>query len=380
MRIALLIDHLGCGGAQRQLVLLARLLQRSGLDVSVVTYYPQDFFLAELEESGIPRHVVNSKTRVGRIVCIRKHLRNAAPDIVISFLDTPNLLAEFSTLPVRSHRLIVSERSYDVAGRTIKCLLRLQMHRLADAVITNSHAQKDFIHEHAPFLASRTHVITNCVDLNKFAPTPSSANRDGDNLLLLGNFAWYKNPVNFGLAIRQVMTVLGNRKLNVRWYGDNFFSEGMPTARSSEYLRLRAILEDAGLRDRVELHPPTSDVLRQFRWATAVCVPSIIEGFPNVIGEAMACGLPVIASRTGDNPRLVCNSVNGYLFDPHSPQDMATAIHQFLDQPANGKQQMGEASRKRAVDILSPATFAERYLMLIRDVCEGRNILPSAVA
>jgi len=373
MRITLLIDHLACGGAQRQLCMLALLLKRRGFDVTILTYHPtNDFFQALPEGQGIPVRSVLTRTKLGRILAMRQAIRGENPDAVVAFLHTPNLLAELSSLPSRNYAVVVSERSSDFSGFGRRSFLRFQLHRLADAIITNSHAQRDFIARHAAHLASRLHVITNCVDFDSFHPAFPSTPTRRTNLLVLGNFGWKKNPVNFGRAVRLACEQLPAGELLVHWYGNNFFRDGRPTSCSAPFVELQRYIAREGLADCLHLHEPTRDVLGKYHWASAVCVPSIIEGFPNVIGEAMACGLPVLASRTGDNSRLVSPGENGYLFDPRSPVEMAGAIVRFAKQPTSVRRAFGRASLDKARGLLSPHLLVERYEQVLTGVCRSR--------
>jgi glycosyltransferase involved in cell wall biosynthesis len=98
------------------------------------------------------------------------------------------------------------------------------------------------------------------------------------------------------------------------------------------------------------------------------CLPSLYEGCSNVIAEAMACGLPILASRIAANDWLVEEGVNGFLFDPRSPQEMADTIKRYFALSHEQKMQMGQASRRRAEYLLAPAGMAEHYIDLIEQL------------
>ena len=100
--------------------------------------------------------------------------------------------------------------------------------------------------------------------------------------------------------------------------------------------------------DIVEFHPPTSDVVSVYRNSDIFILPSIYEGFPNVLCEAMSCGLPVLASNVCDNPNIVADGENGLLFNPLSIDDMAEAISSMLTLPRQKLEEMGKKSRRIA--------------------------------
>ena len=88
-------------------------------------------------------------------------------------------------------------------------------------------------------------------------------------------------------------------------------------------------------------------------------------GCSNVICEAMARGKPVLASRVGDNPILVEDGVSGFLFDPNSPDEIASAIVRFSKLSPEQRIVMGKIGRQRAEEMLSPKRFAGQYEELI---------------
>jgi glycosyltransferase involved in cell wall biosynthesis len=80
----------------------------------------------------------------------------------------------------------------------------------------------------------------------------------------------------------------------------------------------------------------------------ALILPSLYEGLPNVVCEALACGLPVLASKISDNPRLVQDAVTGYLFDPNSPDEIAKTIFGFAQLGFEDRLEMSMAARRFA--------------------------------
>ena len=118
MKILLLIDNLSSGGAQRQIVTLAKLLSEHDIDVRVMCYFPSTFFEQDLIEHEIPILRVSSNNKFTRIIKIRSAIRRAKPDAVIAFLSTPSILAELASLPSRQFCLLVSERTGKVSPPT----------------------------------------------------------------------------------------------------------------------------------------------------------------------------------------------------------------------------------------------------------------------
>ena len=83
------------------------------------------------------------------------------------------------------------------------------------------------------------------------------------------------------------------------------------------------------------------DVALLYQKVDLFCLPSIIEGFPNVICEAMASGLPVICSNVCDNPFIVKSQENGFLFKPEDPTDIADNLIKAISLSEREKEIMG---------------------------------------
>ncbi len=104
----------------------------------------------------------------------------------------------------------------------------------------------------------------------------------------------------------------------------------------------------------------TPELLRGF---DVFVLPSVNEGISNTILEAMACGVPVVASGVGGNPELVVDGVCGSLYDPADPQGLQQAILPYLGDPALRERQ-GRAARERVVQNFSLDSMVGRYLAL----------------
>lgn len=378
-RVTLMIDQLNSGGAQRQLCMLAVYLKHRGCHVEVLVHWQEDFFAGALAAAGIPIVYVASRNRLHLAYAMRKAVRQSRPDVVIAFLPRPSILAELAGLPRRDFALIVSERCIDTAGSDLWREARFNLHRLADAVVSNSYSQRDRMIELAPYLRERTHVIINGVELDRFKPAnpPRPGRPDRLRLLVLARFQPVKNPFALLEAVALIRRETPGLDLVVDWYGKAIKAGDRPVPKWSchprrkmahYYRALENAIAQRGMRDRFRLHQAQENVVSLYHAADAVCLPSFREGTPNVICEAMACGLPVLASRAGDNARLVEEGRNGFLFDPLSPRDLAAAIVRFATEPPESRRRLGLEGRKKAETTLSPTVMVDHYIRLMDEV------------
>ena len=381
-RVTLVIDQLEAGGAQRQLCLLAEGLKQRGCEVAVLVFRPDGFFADVLAQAGIPCLYVPSRNLLDLAHRLRRAVRRSAPDAVIAYLPAACALAELAGLPRRRFVLVVSERLLNPrSGR----LARYGLHRLADAVVSNSHAQQQHLSTVAPYLATRTDVIVNGVDAQSFTPRQGEdANVRGDSLslqlLTLGRLKPQKNPFGLLEALAIVREEQPMLDVAVDWYGDH------PDATSARgWRRRRATLSnrafrsalaqaiaDRTLTQRFRLHAARHDVLDLYHAAEALCLPSHWEGTSNVVCEAMACGLPVLASRAGDNARLIQDGDNGLLFDASSPRSIADAILRFAALPEVARRRMGTQGRASVI-AMSTDVMVDSYVGLLNRLLEKRK-------
>lgn len=364
IRVTLFIDSLGPGGAQRQMSLLAVLLKRRGYDVDVLTYRPLRFFDDEVEAAGVPVRRVGSG-KLLRPFAVRRALRERAPDAVIAFLDGPNVYAELSGLPSRRFALIVSERSVR-PGVSMKDRIRLLLHRTADAIVANSEQGRRHLLRNAPWLADKVEVILNGVELDRFRPAvkPATGTRE-TRVLVLARYEAPKNPTGMLAAMEWLRRNAPTAPISLDWYGRIHVVDGRPGPLARVHLELQHAIRDQELGNTFRLHDAVKDVVALYRGASLVCLPSHHEGCSNVVCEALASGVPVVASDVCDNRTLVIDGETGFLCDPTVPRTIAEAILKIHAMPDEEKRKMGRRARAHAEALLSPRRFAASYATLV---------------
>ena len=357
------IDSLGQGGAQRQMCLLAVLLRRRGYDVDVLTYRPVRFFDAEVEAAGVPvRRVTCGK--LGRPFAVRRAIRDRDPDAVIAFMSGPSVYAELAGLPRRRFALVVSERT-GPHGASVRDLVRFTLHRLADAVIANSEHGRHFLVRTAPWLFAKADVIVNAVDLGRFRPAVKNESTAETRVLVLARYESEKNPLGMLAAMEWLRRSAPGAPIVLDWYGRTHFANGRPGALSGVYLDLQRDVRERGMEQKFRMHDATHEVESLYGRASLVCLPSHYEGCSNVICEALASGVPVVASDAGDNRTLVIDGETGFLCDPAAPRTIGEAILHFHELPARRKREMRRRARAHAEAMLAPERFVTSYVALI---------------
>lgn len=368
MRIACLIDHLGSGGAQRQLVTLAVAFHQLGHDVRVVTYADQNFYLPLLQENGIRYERTPKGGRLRRILAVRRVLRHGDHDVVLAFLETPALLAELAALPGRDWGLVVSERTSNPESfRSLRGRYLRWMHTVADFITVNANATKELIDRLYPRLRGRVHVVFNTVDLTRFFPVAERHSPDR-RPRTIAVAASYHPRKNVDGLLRAIAMLDGEtrKRLRVEWYGDRHgrvFEDAMSFVRS------------ASLDGCVRLEAATLSIAQIMQRVDAVGLFSHAEGLPNAICEAMACGKPVLLTRVSDATLLVRQGINGWLCYPDNPASIAEALQSFVGARPDELEEMGRESRRLAESLFDPKKIVGDYLTLLARASGARRRL-----
>src|SRR5690625_4620985 len=156
MKILCFIDSLGSGGAQRQLVELAKGFKERGHEVSFLTYHEIDFFKPDLDQVEIPVTTIVEPNYWKRALKIRRFIRRSQPDAVLAFLEASAFMATVAGFPWRKWKLVVGERS---ANPNILKSPKLRFYRFfylfTDYVVANSHANMELVKKANPLLSAR---------------------------------------------------------------------------------------------------------------------------------------------------------------------------------------------------------------------------------
>ena len=284
--------------------------------------------------------------------------RTWRPVMSIAFFGLPSGPVAMALKWFRDIPYVVSLRGGDVPGHQPDQLAA--MHRVttpviqaiwrrAHAVVANSRGLQALAEKSA-----RDHevqVIPNGVDTTFFAPAdPRPCNRS-PVLLYAGRISEEK-------GLDDLVTALAGLR-DIDWHM-HFVGDGpfMPS--------LKTCVSQADIEDRVTYTGWTSreQLVAHYQSADLFVFPSRHEGMPNSVLEAMACGLPILATRIAGNEELVEHTTNGHLVPPNSPDTLAKALRTMLEDSAP-LPQYGSASRERAANRHSWRITAECYMTQI---------------
>ncbi|HEX8846546.1 MAG TPA: glycosyltransferase [Pyrinomonadaceae bacterium] len=362
-RIAFLIRSLNRGGAERGLITLIKALDKKRFDITVLCFYPGGELMDELEATGV--HVISLK-KAGRWDVLRfytrlvRHLRRLRPDILHGYLVEPNLMTVFLKpfLPVT--RIIWGVRAsrmnlghYD---RFIRLNYRLQcfFSRFADLIIFNSFAGQAF-HVAQGFPHEKSLVIHNGIDTDMFKSDVTDRERlraewgvCEENAILIGLIG-RADPMKDLPTFLKAAAIVCDVRSDVRFVCVGDLKRGD----ESELPELAKVLEESG---KIIWAGERADMSAVYSALDLLCSSSSSgEGFPNVIGEAMACGLPCVVTDVGDSALIVGDT--GVIVEPEDPEALAEGLISCLRQ---GMEELGAKARSRVRENWSVGKLAEK--------------------
>lgn len=354
-RILLITEGLGSGGAERQICGLASMLTKAGFPCRLITYVENQFYEPYLRQNGVDYQFVpelwNKNTRVFKVA---KYVRQYKPDVVISFLPSVNKTMCLAKLFFNA-KLVVSERNNNTCI-TRGDKIQFNLYRIADAIVPNSNSQGKFISKNFPFLSKKVHPIINFVDVNRFTPSETPVQNDALRIVTVARYTLQKNVLTYLKAVRMVKDMGLN--LHFDWYGDK-------KCYATYYAEIEKEYQQLDIADYLTLHNPNQNIEEEYRKADIFCLPSLFEGYPNVVAEAMSCELPILCSNVYENPYIVEEGVNGFLFDPTKPEAIANAIKKMVSLSYENRKKMGKRNRQLCLKRNTEEVFLKSYLELI---------------
>ena len=357
-KILLITESLGSGGAERQICGLTVMLTKAGFPCRLIKYVENQFYEPYLRQHSVDYQFIpelwNKKTRILKTA---KYVRLYKPDVVISFLPSVNKTMCLAKLFFKA-KLVVSERNNNTCI-TRGDKIQFNLYRMADAIVPNSNSQGKFICNNFPFLCKKVHPIINFVDVNRFTPSGTPVRNNILRIVTAARYTQQKNVLTYMKAIRMVKDM----GLNVHfdWYGDKKHNATYYAEIEKEYQKL-------DISDYLTLHNPNQKIEEEYRKADMFCLPSLYEGYPNVVAEAMSCGLPIICSNVYENPYIVEEGVNGFLFDPKKPEAIANAIKKMVGISYENRLEMGKRNCQLCIKRNTEDAFLKSYIELIENL------------
>ncbi|MFH1198793.1 MAG: glycosyltransferase [Candidatus Omnitrophota bacterium] len=356
IKIMHLLLSLDIGGAETRVALLANSLDKEKFDFSVGC----------LEKTGKIAELINKRVKVfvmhkkpGIAFWLPFKLYKLFRQEKIDILHTHGFVAIFYGLPaavLAGVRVVIQGEQGDIFEQVNEkrlLIARKLFSFFVKRILANSSSLKETVKRLTRIKGGKFKVIYNGVDTEKFKVLP--ANRldliqAQDNEVIVGTVGRLASCKNYEMLVRAFALVRQKRN-NIKLV---FIGDGL--LRGS----LQALVSDLGINDCVQFLGARADIPKLLNILDIFVLPSFAEGCSNAVLEAMASGLPVIASDTTSNRELVQNSVTGILFSLDDINNLAGSIIN-LAQNKEKREEMGKAGRRRAEEYFSLGRMIQEY-------------------
>jgi glycosyltransferase involved in cell wall biosynthesis len=370
LRVFFLIRSLSTGGAERQLVLLASGLQKRGIEVTVVTFYPGGAMAEDLAQTGVRVYDLEKRGRwdlIGFVTRLARVIRRARPSILYCFLPTANILGALLGRPLGVGRVVLGVRAsgldYSQYDRFLHMEARLAalLSRRAHAVVCNSEAGKQQCIQEG-YRAEQLTVIPNGIDTDRFRFDPMgrkrlrSVWRVGEDEVLVGIVARH-DPMKDHSTFLQAASHLVSSGVRVR-----FVCVGRGLGAYAEMLR--SLATTLRLDRHLSWVEETTDLTPVYSSLDVLCSSSSMgEGFSNAIAEGMACERVCVVTDVGDSRRIVGDT--GRVVAAQDPRSLAFAWREVMHMPLAERASLGAKARQRVREYFSVDHLVDRTQALL---------------
>ena len=317
LRVMLLTSSLHYGGAERQVVELAKHLDRQRFE-PMICCLDGTRTLFDITPSPTPIAMARRRAKFDPVPIglVAWTLWRRSIDVVHCFLFDAEIIGRVAGRFANVPAIIASERNSDYPPMPVKDRIHRLTRPFVDLMIANSYAGKRYAVKHLGFEAERVAVVHNAVDTDRFTPGEQATSRNHLGIpadaSVVGMFASFKEQKNHAMYFRVARRILDRRPNTwflcvsyVPWY-----PWGHETADKYQ-ASLRELLETVRLGDRMKILTDRNDVEQLYRACDITVLTSRREGTPNVVLESMASGVPVIATDVADNGLILDESSGG---------------------------------------------------------------------
>lgn len=348
------MEDLCFGGTQRQTLELARRLDRSRFVPAMLTLAGRTDMDDVALEAGISLNHLGTGRDVPTLFFLRLHraLKIHRPDILVTCTALPNIWGRIWGRPAGTPVIVGTCRGGGGPRRQHERLLW----RLTDHIICNSRALREtLLSLGAP--AGHLTCIFNGIDSHRFAPAEPHPSARPPLILCVARLARDKDHLTLFRAFEHILQSMPRARLRI--VGDG-----------PERSTLRAWAANHAAGSNIDFFPGTDDVFPHYGEARLFALASVREGQPNVLLEAMACGLPVCATAVGGIPALVED--NGLFSPVGDARVLADNCLSLLCEPRRCDD-MGRAGRERVERDFSFSRMAAEHEVLFTRLWENRR-------
>ncbi len=358
--ILYVIDELcEMGGAERVLLNMIRLLPRERFRCSLVTF-KIEASLGIFENFPCPWHLFPLTRTYDwnalRVAAqIRRLIRSERVRVVHTFFETSDLwgslVAKLSGRPI----LISSRRDMGILRRPMHHHAYRLINPLFDRVLAVSEEVRAFCIQHDRLAPGKVLTLYNGIETQRAADPPDPAMLRAS--LGLAEASHIVSTVAHVRRVKGLDTLIRAAAVVCQEFPRAVFLVIGDNHEPAHFQELEQLMQSLGVAGNVKFLGPSEQIFSLLKMSDVFCLPSRSEGFSNALVEAMACGLPCVATRVGGNAEALSDGESGFLAAPEDAAAIADRIQKLLRQPELARR-MG-----RAASEVAEAKFTQEAMM-----------------
>ncbi|MEX2397762.1 MAG: glycosyltransferase [Balneolales bacterium] len=340
LKICYVINHMAFGGAETQLMRLLLALSNYQHEIHLITLYSSKEYIGNLRAAGVKVYNLNLSSRVNpvNILYLYRVIKSINPDLLHSFLLQANIATRLAKALYPQGKLITSIRNEREGGVWVFPVYKAtDRFSTVTTQVCRSGAKKYIDNRAVP--EGKMVVLSNGLEM-KLIKVPYRSRDLICNELTLDtkSFIWIsvgsqRTQKNYVQLIKAFTRTKSYSKAYLLIAGESYQQKVL-----IKILRLY----DVG--NRVRLLGGRSDVPKLLKASDAYIQASKWEGFPNAVLEAMAYGVPVVATKVGAIPDLIVNNRTGYIIDTPLVPDIIKSMNRVTELPKETLYAVGEAA------------------------------------
>ena len=372
-----IITGLNTGGAERALYNLLQGGMADRFDCHVVSLMDEGTMGAQIKALGVPVTTLEIKRGIPSFSVLRKLrqlIQEQQPDVIQGWMYHGNLVAWLARLFSRNNPELVwniRQSLYTIADEKLLTRQVIRANRFfsfgVDVLLYNSHLSRKQ-HKKFGFSAAKSKVIPNGIDVRNYNPSNDARVKIRlelsipEDALVVGHVARLHPMKDHPLFLKAAIK-LADRFSNLHFIlcGRNVLYSSMEIG-SLVPAKLHPRFHLLGEREDIPELMCAMDILSSSSWG---------EAFPNVLGEAMACGVPCVATDVGDSAVIV--SDYGVVVSPHDEAALADGMEKLLLMPVEERRTLGIQARKHIVDNFALESIVGQYCGLYEKLLQDRR-------
>ncbi|OQW92597.1 MAG: glycoside hydrolase [Thiotrichaceae bacterium IS1] len=374
MKIAFIITGLSTGGAEMMLLKLLSRIDHSCFEPIVISLANRSEIAQQIESLGIPVYFIGMKPgrfSISGFLRLIRLLQKLKPDIIQGWMYHGNVVAQIVAYFTAKRTPVLwnirgthTDLQAEKFSTALTIWLGARLSTLPVKIINNSKTSALLHERKLGYSANKRVIIPNGFDTKVFCPSTTAyiqlrqeLDLPADSLLigLIGRYHPMKDHANFLQAAAHLLTIYPNTHFVLAGAGVELSNPEL--LKLVNELRLTKAVHLLGRRDDLPYITAGLDIASSSSYG---------EGFPNVVGEAMSCGVPCVVTDVGDSAWIVGNT--GKVVPPRNPITLADAWRELIEMGTEGRHQLGEQARQRVIENFSLDAIVRQYERLYKQI------------